>query len=111
MGAFNILTIQTNCNNCRHALTYRIQFKFGEVWQHEYKEGDKIIRGDPYYNIGKPNLPRVRCSGAVENSLCPHCNYENPDECDIAMEYDIIKGIMPSADLDKYDDDYCYIDE
>ncbi|NHA03987.1 hypothetical protein G7092_09280 [Mucilaginibacter sp. HC2] len=111
MGAFNTLTIQANCNNCGGVMMYRVQFKFGEVWQYEYKLGDKIKRAEPYYDRGKPNLPRVICDGALENNICPHCNYENPKDCDIIFEYDIIKGIKPPVNWDRYDDDGCYIDE
>ena len=114
MGAFNILTLQMNCNNCASPFTHRLQFKFGEVWQHEYKQGDKIKRGDPYYDIGKPELPRVKVYGCLENENCPYCGHKNAWEYDIIIEHDIIKRAMPLSDLDKYtkDTDYKYfIDE
>ncbi|MFC0518498.1 hypothetical protein ACFFGT_30060 [Mucilaginibacter angelicae] len=110
MSTVNILFAEMACSNCNNLYEQQVQFRFGELWQYSYKMGDRIKRGDEYYDIGKPGLPKVKALGCLVNNICPFCGFESPEDCDIIIEFDIIKDIQPLADLSKYteENDYSY---
>lgn len=69
MGAFNVVKIPEKCKNCGQNIERRVQFKYGEVWQHEYTVGDELIWGAN--NLGNPQFTQVVVDGAGED--CPNC--------------------------------------
>ena len=75
MGAFNVVILPEKCGNCGQIVNRRVQFKYGEVWQHEYNLGDELIWGAK--NIGNPQYRKVVVDGAGEN--CPNCRAEGND--------------------------------
>ncbi len=108
MGTFNVLKIQNICSICSIRSEIRIQFSFGDTWQFEYEIGDTIRWGG--YDIGKPNLPKVKVYGILETEKCFNCN--SPyiiDEFDILVQFDVIMEVQKMANFSDYlvnDGDY-----
>ena len=103
MGAYNTLLTDIQCQNCHRFYKARVQFKFGDTWQFEYKVGDKIAWGGN--DIGKPGLPKVKAYGVVESTACPYCGYSNEEEFDVNIEKDVIKNVTPLSSLQDYNYD------
>lgn len=103
MGAYNTLTTDICCQNCHRMYNAKVQFKFGDTWQFEYKVGDKIVRGGN--DIGMKDLPKVKVYGVVEAAACPYCGYFNEEEYDINIEKDVIKSVTPMSNLQDYNND------
>jgi DNA-directed RNA polymerase subunit RPC12/RpoP len=103
MGTFNTLIAEINCADCSKPFTQKIQFKYATTWQYDYKPGDKIIRENKRYDIGKPDI-KVKVSGISENNVCPHCNFLNEEEFDVFIENDLIKGANYAIDHTIYFD-------
>jgi len=82
MSSFNILIAEIPCPDCNRPHEARIQFKFGNTWQLQYRIGDTIKWGGN--DIGSPDLKKVKVYGIIESMTCPFCNRNN-----IAEEYDI----------------------
>lgn len=97
MSAFNVVTITTACPGCQQSVAIRVQFKYGDTWQHEYEVGDRLNWGGN--DIGKPGHKRVVVDGAAEK--CPSCAYD--PECDfyVFVEHDVIVSIEPASN--RYD--------
>ena len=70
MRAFNRLRAEVRCPNCGSTGEQFIQFKFGDVWQHDYRLGDTLTWGGN--DVGRPGLTKVIVSGAGEE--CPMCH-------------------------------------
>jgi hypothetical protein len=103
MGAYNILIAKVQCQNCHCLYKGKVQFKFGDTWQLEYKIGDKIKWGGN--DIGRPDLSKVKAYGIIESSVCPNCGYNNNDEYDIYIEDNIIMNVSPLSDIKDYNFD------
>lgn len=103
MGAYNTLITDIQCQDCHRFYKAKVQFKFGDTWQIEYKVGDKIAWGGN--DIGKPGLPKVKAYGVVESTVCPYCDYSNEEEYDINIEKDVIKNVTPLFNLQDYNYD------
>jgi hypothetical protein len=101
MGAFNTLITETICTNCQKQFQVRLQFKFGDTWQHIYHMGNALKWNGN--DIGSPDLHKVRIYGIAENSICAYCGYENSEEFDIDVENNILIKIHPLADIENYD--------
>jgi len=98
MGAFNILNVEKNCPNCGKNTTTRIQFKFGETWQLEYKIGDKIIWG--LNNKVEQGLDKVYVYGVLENAKCAYCEVSIAKTTyDILIMKGVIIGVRPMQDV------------
>jgi|SRR5665213_794747 len=70
MSAYNTVELpnEEQCPNCGAAVRRRVQFKYGDTWQHHYDVGDVIRWGGN--DIGAPGR-LVRVLGYVES--CPTC--------------------------------------
>jgi hypothetical protein len=76
MGAFDRLIADLPCPYCGAVQAWRVQFKYGEVWQNEHKLGDMVPRG--IYRrrrAAKPIPGGIRVSGAAEEP-CSKCGAE-----------------------------------
>lgn len=69
MGVFNTLTADVECPFCGALGRFRIQFKYGSTWQHEYKIGDSLRWGGNDIGIKTLGTVRVESIGGP----CPHC--------------------------------------
>lgn len=101
MSSFNILIVEIACPNCGKKSQARIQFKFGNTWQLEYKIGDTITWGGN--DIGSPNLVKVKVYGIIESTVCPFCNKNNiPEEYDLFIEDNVIISVSPIENIQDY---------
>jgi predicted RNA-binding Zn-ribbon protein involved in translation (DUF1610 family) len=101
MGSFNILIVEIACPNCGVKPQVRIQFKFGNTWQLQYKIGDTISWGGN--DIGKPNLIKVKAYGIVESTTCPSCNENSiPEEYDVFINDNVIINVTPIGNINDY---------
>lgn len=73
MGAFNVLRSWIRCSMCGRGYDARVQFKYGDVWQHEYEMGQSLRWGGN--DVGRPVSGVVHVTGVPEG-VCPHCGYE-----------------------------------
>jgi len=69
MSAFNILIIHSHCPFCHNPIDLRLQFKYGDTWQHEYIVGDslkwggerhRVYRCEEYHNWGQSSKYKLR---------------------------------------------------
>ena len=97
MSAFNTVELNRVCPNCRNKVTLRVQFKYGDMWQHVYHIGDRISWGGN--DNGKPGAKRVVVDGAAEP--CPVCGFDDETNFEVCLEDDrIVAGQTAS---EKYD--------
>ncbi len=96
MGAFNIVRSKQKCASCGQRVELSIQFKYGDVWQHEYQIGDRLqwVKN----NTGQPGNKRVVVDGAAER--CPLCHAEGMDY-EVWLEDDRIVSVQLASD--RYD--------
>ncbi|WP_437548688.1 protein phosphatase 2C domain-containing protein [Sorangium sp. So ce367] len=47
MGLFDIVIARADCPSCGYFQEWRVQYKYGYCWQHEYRIGDRICWFDP----------------------------------------------------------------
>jgi len=86
MGLYNTLVIESICSRCYSRATLKIQFRYGEIWDHMYSLDDEIKWGSN--NTGTPGKKYVVLDGEAEPC----------DSCDEAVDYliflvdDIIKA-------------------
>ena len=45
MSAFNTVTVEQVCPRCQNRIQVRVQFKYGDTWQNEYRLGDRLRWG------------------------------------------------------------------
>jgi hypothetical protein len=101
MSAFNVLTVEIPCSNCEQKNHVRVQFKFGDTWQLEYKLGDIITWGGN--DIGSSDLGKVKVYGIAESTTCVFCHKNDiPEEYDIFITDSLIKSISPVENLRDY---------
>jgi hypothetical protein len=100
MGTFNTLQIPVLCNNCNKTYTERIQFAYGDVWQHEYRIGDELIWDRN--NVGVKHTKHVVIYGISEISLCPNCGIQLNNEYDIIAINNKIESIRPIESYTPY---------
>jgi len=67
-----------------------IQFRYGDVWQHEYRVGDVLRWGGN--DVGAPGQSMVRVEGIA--GPCPSCGAADL-EYDILIEADVIRAVEP----------------
>ena len=60
MSAYNtvVLPDEEKCPHCGAAIRRRVQFKYGDTWQHDYMIGDRIKWGGNDSCRGVLRLPR-----------------------------------------------------
>ena len=61
LARFNTVYIQVNCISCGEAIKLGIQFRYGEVLQHNYRLNDRLSWG--YNNVGQSHLGTVLADG------------------------------------------------
>lgn len=89
MGAFNILTSKITCPVCKKDGVFEIQFKYGDVWQKEYKVGQSVAWGGN--DIGLPNLKKVLVEGI--GGPCPNCGTDFIN-FNLILESDVIVDVI-----------------
>ena len=87
MGFYNTLVIDTICSRCYSRTTLKIQFRYGQVWDHMYNLDDEIKWG--CNDSGTPGKKHVVLDGEAEP--CDNCD-ESIDYL-IFLENDVIKSV------------------
>ena len=75
MGLFNTVQTHDRCPSCDNEVNLKVQFKYGDVYQHHYQLGD-VIKWDsnhPRTNVGTPGHRKVVVEGIED---CPACKAE-----------------------------------
>ena len=65
MGAFNVVAFEWINPLTRENHSLRVQFKYGDTWQHEYKVGDTLKWGGN--DVGDRRATRVVVDGCLES--------------------------------------------
>lgn len=100
MGVFNRLKTTILCPECQAPVEVTLQFKFGELWMHDYRIGDPLKWGrNRKTDEGRPGLGRVAVDAVVEEA--PHCDDVDEQDFIIYVEDDVITRVEPN--IGKYD--------
>jgi hypothetical protein len=107
MGAVNRVVIERICPNCGNLVEFKVQFKYGNVWEDEYRIGDRLRWGRDFPDkphagqgdVGKPSTRQVVVYGIAEG--CPNCGYScGPDgelDYEVWVEDDQIVAVRPAS--------------
>ena len=87
MGRYNTLFVESICTSCYSKTTLKIQFIYGEIWDHIYRLGDELLWGQN--NVGEQGEKHVVIDGEAE--ACDSCG-ETVDYL-IFVEDNVIKSI------------------
>ena len=93
MSAFNLVTSTQVCSVCGQRVELRVQFKYGEEWQYEYRLGEKLGWGGNQRS--KPGASKVVAEGT--NELCPQCSTLSNDDYEVWVEKDVITRVRPAS--------------
>lgn len=88
MSAYNLVKAEILCPVCHRQTKAEFQFKYADVWQHEYLIGDKLKWGGN--DIGSRDFPKVLVSGI--GGPCIHCNTDGI-QCEILVVDNKIKEV------------------
>jgi hypothetical protein len=100
MGTFNTLHVAVTCSNCKTAYNDKIQFAYGDVWQHHYKVGDEILWD--INNVGVRDANRAIVYGISELDFCPICGISLDNEYDIVVVDNRIVLVKPMEEYSPY---------
>ena len=86
MGLFNTVAATLTCPKCGVSSEVRVQFKYGQTWQYDYKLGERL-------RWGKPQRGEAGCAEVVVNGvdICPACK----DEWDlyVFVSHDVLDSV------------------
>ncbi len=86
MGWFNTLIHEVTCRGCGSIYPSRSQFKYGDLWNHEYRIGERIrLKDDSEANWEV--VAELWCDG------CPNCG--NKEVRQIHLRNGTIAGEVP----------------
>lgn len=88
MIRYNTLIVESVCPYCYEKTTLKIQFQYGEVWDHTYFINDEIKWGNE--NAGVQGTKLVVLDGIAE--ACEVC--DETADYSIIVENDVIKSVM-----------------
>lgn len=104
MGTFDCLIADLCCPFCGVPQTWRVQFKYGDVWQNDHKVGDMVPRfSRPGRKSSTPIAGRIRISGVAEHP-CSTCGAEGPYAA-ITIEHDRMTAVELLTFMPKEDED------
>jgi len=90
VSAYNTTSASLRCPRCASLAAVKVQFKFGNTWQHEYSLGDRLQWGGN--DIGVQGKHHVVVDGIVEES-CPNCGYDDEWKVYVHIENDRIARV------------------
>ena len=94
MGLFNTVHTLAKCPACKNEVNLKVQFKYGDVYQHHYQLGD-VIKWDRDHartNVGTPGRRKVVVEGVDD---CPVCEAEGDYE--VWLENDKIVAVKVAS--------------
>lgn len=89
MSAFNVIKAMLACPKCGQNSYCRVQFKYGNTWQHEYNVEDVLCWGGN--EVGDSDISKVVIDGVVETG-CLSCGYGDWDIY-IFVENGVLKNV------------------
>ena len=92
MSLFNVIVVKTECPWCGKSSTMDVQFKYGKVWQYEYRVGDALVWPECSENASEKRTRKI--SGVA--IPCRFCVKDFID-FEIVIENNIIKSVSPLA--------------
>lgn len=94
MSAFNTVMLpdEEHCPRCRSVIRRRVQFKYGDTWQHDYTIGDRLSWGGN--DVGRPET-LVKALGYPED--CPVCGHDLGGVFDVIIRRDVIEDVIPGT--------------
>lgn len=107
MSAYNTLRVDEVCLNCENAIQRAIQFKYGDVWQRTYVQGDRLVWDGN--NVGEPGHKRVLLLGYPEK--CPRCAFQPDWTYDLVVEDDVVLDAVrrePKTEAERYPENSQY---
>jgi hypothetical protein len=90
MGLYNTITTSMQCSHCGWNGEVEVQFKYGNLHDHEYGIGSRIVWGRT--EIGNE---AERCVAVEGIAACPQCGQE--PLFDIIIDGGIIRSVEPSS--------------
>jgi hypothetical protein len=91
MGAFNTVIVDWQDAATHERRTLHVQFKYGDVWQHQYKVGDVLKWGGN--DIGERGARRVVVDAVLDGPEPGHI----PTEFEIYIVNGAIADVRPSS--------------
>jgi hypothetical protein len=73
------------CPRCNQEVGVVAQFKFGSVWQHEYRLGEELRWGGN--DVGTPGIHHAVVDGVAETE-CPSCGHDDEWNLYVHVESD-----------------------
>jgi hypothetical protein len=105
MSAYNTVIFHWIDAKVNKKFDLKVQFKYGEVWQHEYKIGDDIKWGTN--EIGDQSAKKVVVEGVLEGEALT----ENmPEDFQIYIVNNKIENIVPIFNFFETKDDYIVLE-
>ena len=105
MSAYNTVIFSWKDTKTKKNYDLQIQFKYGEVWQHEYKIGDNLKWGSN--NTGDPLAKKVVVEGILEGGKL----IENmPADFQIYIVDNKIETVLPMYNFLEFDNDYIILE-
>jgi hypothetical protein len=89
MGLYSVVRCRKVCHQCGTDVIFAIQFKYGNLYAHEYEVGDLIVWGRT--QVGDPNEAKVAVQGI---GTCPACG--NELDFDIVISSGVIRSVAVS---------------
>lgn len=94
MSAYNTVVMPDTeqCPSCGSLIRRKIQFKYGDTWQHDYAIGDRITWGGNDIGI---RASLVKALGYPED--CPVCCHDLGGVFDVIVRNDVIEDVVRGA--------------
>lgn len=90
MAHYNEVAANITCAKCGYIGPAQVQFKYGNLYRHNYKVGDHIIWGTT--QVGDPSERSVVVQGIAP---CPSCGAQS--DFDIYIDDGVIRSVEPST--------------
>jgi hypothetical protein len=92
VSAYNTVAMaaEEKCPRCKSLIRRRVQFKYGDTWQHDYLIGDRISWGGN--DVGEP-AGLAMALGYPED--CPVCGFDLGGVFDVIFRDGIIEDVVP----------------
>lgn len=97
MGLYSVAQHEQRCPRCEAHVRFDAQFKYGNLYAHTYRVGDRIVWGRT--QVGDPSERRVAVSGI---GVCAACGSE--------LDFDVIIADGALESVHDRDGSYDYRD-
>lgn len=109
MGAFNTVGLPWTVPGTCKVVEIKVQFKFGDTWQYEYRVGDTLRWGGN--DIGDRTAKHVVVDGCLESASSPG---GVPEDFEVHVVDGVIERVVPSTgrfDFSRLEDTYVVLEK